>query len=162
MIKTTGERAKVVTIDSKQILLPPNMAIQLNLSAMQTHPDFWGADSLSWNPQRWIITKSSSEKDFGTETLLPDTDVCYMPWAIYQHVCPGKKYSQVELVAVLARIFAEYHVKPSTNSQETTEEARARVLKIAMETQSKALLNEMRNPDHAGLIWSKRDSSIVA
>lgn len=123
---------------------------------MQTHPDFWGADSLLWKPQRWLVTGSSPEHTIETETLLPDTEGYYIPWAIDQHVCPGKKYSQVELVAVLARIFGEYRVSPSAERGESAEEARARVLSIAMETQSKALLNEMRNPDKAGLVWSKR------
>jgi hypothetical protein len=79
-----------------------------------------------------------------------------MPWAIDQHVCPGKRYSQVEIVAVLARIFGEYRVTPTREMEETKDEARDRVVKIAMETQSKALLNEMRSPDKVGLIWVKR------
>jgi cytochrome P450 len=160
LIKTTGDTAKAVTIGGRQVVLPPNMAIQLNMSAMQTHPDFWGADSLTWNPRRWIVTDVPPGESLAKEGLLPDTHGCYMPWAIDQHVCPGKRYSQVELVAVLARIFGEYRVTPSIDRGETGEEARARVLKIAMETQSKALLNEMRSPEKAGLVWSKRECGV--
>ena len=123
---------------------------------MQTNPEFWGVDSLSWMPRRWITTQAPPQVCVGRETLLPDTNVWYMPWAIDQHVCPGKRYSQVEIVAVLARIFGEYRVTPTREMEETKDEARDRVVKIAMETQSKALLNEMRSPDKVGLIWVKR------
>ncbi|KAF1977363.1 cytochrome P450 monooxygenase-like protein [Bimuria novae-zelandiae CBS 107.79] len=159
LIKTTGETAEVITLGSRQILIPPNTPIQINLSAMQTHPQFWGSDSLSWNPQRWIVSRSSLEGDLSMETLLPDTFGQYIPWAVDQHVRPGKKYFQVELVAVLAKKIGDYRVEPYMNSGETIEAARSRALGIAMETQSKALLNEMRNPDKLGLVWSKREVS---
>jgi cytochrome P450 len=134
------------------------MAIQLNMSALQTNPSFWGPDSLTWNPRRWIITNvASGSNSLDQETLLPDTHGSYMPWAIDQHVCPGKRFSQVELVAVLARIFGDYTVSPAMETGETMEEASKRVVGVAMETQSKALLNEMRSPEKAGLIWQRRD-----
>ncbi|KAF2449023.1 cytochrome P450 [Karstenula rhodostoma CBS 690.94] len=150
LIKTTGDTTKAVTINGRHVLLPLHMAIHLNMSAMQTHPDFWGTDSLPWNPRRWIVTDAPPGENLGRETLLPDTHSCYMPWAIGQHVCPGKRYSQVELVAVLARIFGEYRVAPSVDAGETGEEAAARVVRIAMDMHSKELLNEMRNPEKRG------------
>jgi cytochrome P450 len=134
LIKTTGDIAKAIIIGGRQVMLLAVMAIQLNMSAMQTHSDFWGADSLCWNPPCWIVTDVRPGESLTRETLLPDTHGCCMPWAINQNVCPGERYSQVELVAALARIFGQYRVTPSIDRGETGEEARALVVKIAMDT----------------------------
>lgn len=125
------------------VTLPPQTAIQINMSSLQTHPSFWGERSMTWDPHRWIVPGSAEDPISEGEGLLSDKSGCYIPWAIDTHVCPGKKYSQVELVAVLARLFGEYKVRPVPKDGEPVEEASLRLSKIALETQSKALLNEI-------------------
>ena len=54
------------------------------------------------------------------ESLLPEPHpsmsnpdaALFMPWNTGPRVCPGKKFSQVEFVAVVARIFRDWSVEP--------------------------------------------------
>ncbi|KAF1949006.1 cytochrome P450 [Byssothecium circinans] len=153
IIKKTGPAPETIPVRSKCIIIPPRTAIQINMSSLQTDPNIWGEDSLLWKPRRWMEGGPASQTDLESETLLPDTKGSYMPWAIDQHVCPGKKYSQLELVAVIAKAIGEYEVLPALCPGESVEEARRRLIHIAMETESKTLLNDIKNPESAALVW---------
>jgi cytochrome P450 len=68
----------------------------LNCSALHTLPSYWGADSLVWRPGRWLD---------GKEEIIQPPPGRSNPWTVGPRVCPGKKFSQVEFVAVIARLF---------------------------------------------------------
>jgi cytochrome P450 len=158
LAKETGNFAQPLKIGSRTITVPPGTAIHLSLAAMHTHPDYWSEDSMKWNPKRFVSVPDDAESSFENEVLASDTQEHFLPWATGQRVCPGKKFSQVELVAVLATIFRDYTVQPQTKYGESLEQARERIFKTSLEIEHEGkILHEMRHPESIALVWNKRE-----
>lgn len=67
-------------------------------------------------------------------------------------MCPGKKFSQVEFVAIMATMFRENRVEPVPLANESMECARARTL-VAVKDSGMILLLQMLRPERIGLRW---------
>lgn len=107
--KCTGAQPGTLKYEGKELVVPPHTTVWTNVMALNTTPEYWGADNLTWKPSRWIEkaeTKSPAlaEDDFEAETMWKPIPGAYLPWADGQRVCPGKKFSQVEFVGVIARL----------------------------------------------------------
>lgn len=70
-------------------------------------------------------------------------------------MCPGKKLSQVEVVAVLARLFRTHAVRPVQRAGEDPAAARRRVCEVVEDSQVKLTL-QMREPGRVALRWERR------
>ncbi|KAF1994308.1 hypothetical protein P154DRAFT_539694 [Amniculicola lignicola CBS 123094] len=107
------------------------------------------------NNARWIITPEIGKLHVGScldaSSLLPDTTPTFLPWAFDQHVCPGKRFPQIEFVATLVVFSRSHTLHPHINPDETLEEAQLRCMEIAIDIESKSLLCEMRQPQPAKL-----------
>jgi hypothetical protein len=117
---------------------------------------------MAWNPQRFIdkagpkVTPTSEDsiQPFANEILAADTSEHFMPWAWGQRVCPGKRFSQVELVAVLVTLFKDWRVEPVLEKGETLEQAQDRIWKASLVVDHEGhMLHEMVNPEAVGLRW---------
>ncbi|KAF2260654.1 cytochrome P450 monooxygenase-like protein [Lojkania enalia] len=160
LVKQTGNFSQTIRVGSRNITIPPGTAVHLSLAAMHTHPQYWGENSLKWNPNRFISIPSGAEMSFENEILASDTQEHFLPWATGQRVCPGKKFSQVELVATLAFIFRNYTVQPEPQNGETMEQARKRIFDTSLEIEHEGkILHEMRHPETIALTWRKRESA---
>lgn len=145
--------------------IPPGTSIHLSMAAMHTHPDYWGDDSLSFKPQRFITspttntttTNGSPPTSLQNESLAPDSSTNFLPWATGQRLCPGKKFSQVELVAVLAVLFRSYTVRPETLAGESLADARKRIYREGMQIEHEGtILHEIMRPKNCGVVWERR------
>ncbi len=128
--------------------------------ALQTHPRYWGHDSLTWKPSRWIIQSSSNTSDdLGTrlsqETILAPQKGAFIAWSEGVRNCPGKKFAQVEFVATMAALFREFVAEPVARDGETPNAARQRVLEVVKDSNVELLL-QMRNPESVSVKWSQR------
>lgn len=143
-------------------MIPAGTSVHCSLPALHAHPKYWGSNALTWDPSRFIgIPKEkTSATGFEAESLAADTSEHYMPWAWGQRVCPGKRFSQVELVAALAVLFRNWRVEPEPQQGETLEHARQRVWKASLVTDHQGhMLHEMYNPTSVGLKWVRKTSS---
>lgn len=70
-------------------------------------------------------------------------------------VCPGKKFSQVEHVAVMVAMFRDHYVVPVKHDGETEAAARARAMDTLKDT-GMLLLLQMFHPESTPLTWEKR------
>jgi cytochrome P450 len=157
LAKETGCASQTLNMGGRAIVIPPRTAIHLSLAAMHTHPDYWGEDSMTWNPQRFISRSRDHPNELDAELLAPDTQEHFLPWATGQRVCPGKKFSQVELVAVLAYIFRDYTVQPEVHDGESMKDARRRIFDTSLVIDHEGtILHEMRNPGSISLTWTRR------
>ncbi|KAF2874075.1 cytochrome P450 monooxygenase-like protein [Massariosphaeria phaeospora] len=157
LAKTTENRSPTITIASKAYTLPPDTSVHLSLSALHTHSRYWGADSMTWNPKRFISYSANAPKTIENEVLAADTSEHYLAWAWGQRVCPGKKFSQVELVATLATLFYKHTVQPELREGETLEQARKRVYQAGLDIEHEGkILHEMREPESTCLVWKER------
>lgn len=69
--------------------------------------------------------------------------------------CPGKKFSQVEYVAVMITLFREHYVVPVKRQGEDSMAARARAQGALDETGMRLLL-QMLHPEKCPLEWKRR------
>ena len=149
--KYTNDKSQPLTIAGKQYIIPPHVIVHLNQAAVQTHPKYWGPRCLEWLPDRWIDTNN----DIDTMKDPPGGRGTFLPWADGARNCPGKKFSQVEFVAVLATIFREWQVRPATLEGESIKQARERVLGVVNDSHV-VLTLAMKRPESVELVWSKR------
>ncbi|KAF2440884.1 cytochrome P450 monooxygenase-like protein [Karstenula rhodostoma CBS 690.94] len=148
LVKNTGAEPRIITHRGATYLIPAHTTVEINLPSLSTMPRHWGSDSLEWNPKRFI----TPAHQFEDEIIPPDTTSTFYPWAYSRLVCPGKRFSQAELVAALAALFRDHRVEPVPEAGETMQEACRRV-KTMSEDIEQRLLSEMREPEKIALQW---------
>ena len=135
----------------------------LNITAIHTHPRYWGQDSLVWQPSRWIEANATnsaidvrSSRSIMDETVRWPQPGTFFPWSDGPRVCPGKQYSQVEFVAVLSTLLRRYRVEPVRMTGESKEGARLRVLDRLADCKFTMTLH-MRDPKSVAMQWIPRE-----
>lgn len=155
IIKSTGTTASTVSFDSRQLNIPAGARVILHTDAIHTHPQYWGSDAMEWRPQRWIISSREGRTSLTGETVLSPPSGAYAPWSAGARVCPGKKFGQVEFVAIMAVLFHHHRVEPVPNTGESMESARARAMS-AVKDSGMILLLQMIHPEKVGLRWVRQ------
>ena len=131
----------------------------INNQALHTRPDTWGPDSLTWRPDRWMPSSdmkpnSSTADSESTIDSLSRGRGTFVPWADGPRSCPGRKFAQVEFVAVMAVLFRRHRVRPKLLDRETMEQAKKRVLGMVNDSAISAITLQMRRPKDVALVWS--------
>ena len=158
--KTTHQHPQSLKISGKMILIPPGTYVVPSLLAVHTHPKHWKPEPLSWRPFRWItspsssISKTSKAEELGREELYVPPKGTYFPWSDGPQFCPGKKFAQVEFVAVIACLFAAHRVHPQLQEGESAESGRKRALAVCEDSEH-VLLLRMRDGDSIRLVWEQ-------
>ena len=124
-------------------------------------PEYWQSDPSLWKPSRWIVsptTSSSISTNLARTSWLEREELytppkgTYFPWSDGPQNCPGKRFAQVEFVAVLACLFRNHRVSIVLRPGEEFPEARMRVLATAEDCEQ-GLLLRMRSADQVRLSW---------
>lgn len=122
---TSSQTLPIITSKgASKVLVRPGMQVGWNLYGGHLSPR-WGSDALEFNPQRFIVKAAD-----GTESVAVPDGVLFFPWVVGPRVCPGKKFSQVEFVAMVANILSRYRVEAVTQGDESESEARQRLLSV--------------------------------
>lgn len=109
---------------------------------------------MEWNPKRWINIDAKT----GQETIAqPPTGTPFLAWSVGPRICPGKKFSQVEFVAVIATLLKSYRVKPLVieGKMETEKQARDALLEVVNDSLN-IITPKMRRPEDAGVVFVSR------
>lgn len=77
----------------------------------------------------------------------------FVPWSDGPRVCPGKKFAQVEFVAVIARLFRTHRVHPVPKAGEDSGSARQRTSNVVNDSHMTFLL-QMRDSSRVSLSWT--------
>jgi cytochrome P450 len=155
IVKGTQGQPAPLTIGAQTVVVPPHTRIIFNLNALHTHPRYWGDDALEWKPSRWIQTTSGDGSVYDREQLVMPSHGAYLPWAEGNRACPGKKFAQVEHVAVMVAMFRDHCVAPMRRNGENQEAARMRVEATLKDTGMKLLL-QMLHPEKTPLRWQEQ------
>lgn len=157
-IKWTSDKAQPLTVSDKTFTLPPHSMIAPSYGSVQTDPRFWGPDSLDWRPSRWIKSADTSSvaPNPGGEEQDLHTRGAFIGWSEGIRDCPGKKFSQVEFVAVMAVLFLNSRVEPLKKPGESIGAARQRVEQLIRTDSGSVLLLQMLHPERAPLVWRKQ------
>lgn len=158
MAKWTDNHSATLHLSSgKTIVIPPKTMIVPSDMSVQTDPKYWGEDSLTWRPSRWI--KPSPAGDVAGEEFIAPVRGTFLPWSDGVRYCPGKKFTQVEAVATMAALFKDWRVDPITKPGESLHAARKRVLDFIVEDTGMVLLVQLLHPERCPLIWRKKSHS---
>lgn len=144
----------MIRIKDKDLFIPQGVFASLNIYGVHSDPRWWGPDSLEWKPQRWIQIDPKT----GRESINPTpAGFPFLGWNHGPRICPGKKFSQVEFVAIIATILRSYHVVPMQiqGKHKTPEQARDALLKVVEDSEN-SITPKMRRPGDAGIIFVKR------
>ncbi|KAL8922717.1 MAG: hypothetical protein Q9208_005030 [Pyrenodesmia sp. 3 TL-2023] len=155
--KHTSSNPQTLTLSpGRTVNIPPNTLVCPNLQALHTHPRYWGEDSLRWRPQRWIISSTPTDPSLETETLRTPQKGTFIAWSEGLQNCPGKRFAQVEFVAVMVALFKGHRaeVVPAYEG-EPREEGRKRVQSVVEDSELTLLLG-MRNPGAVKVRWVKQ------
>ena len=79
----------------------------------------------------------------------------YFPWSEGVRNCPGKRFAQVEFVAVMVALFQRHVAAPVLRGSESLDMARERVLGIVKDSNVELLL-QMRDPGSVRVRWLVR------
>ncbi|KAI1299004.1 cytochrome P450 [Xylaria venustula] len=146
IIKWTADESRSVTVGGKSYILPPHSMIAPSYGSIQTDPRFWGSDSLTWKPSRWI--KSGKP---GDEELNLPVRGAFIGWS------EGiREFSQVEFTAAMAVLFLKSRVNPVTQIGESMENARSRVMDLIAKDSGHVLLLQLLRPERAPLVWTSQ------
>lgn len=157
-IKWTGDKAQPLTVGDKTVTLPPYSMIAPSYGSVQIDVRFWGPDSLDWRPSRWIKSAdvSVATRKPGEVELDLHTRGAFIAWSEGIRDSPGRKFSQVEFVAVMAVLFRNSRVEPVKEAGESISAARQRVKQLIKTESGFVLLLQMLHPERAPLTWRKQ------
>lgn len=159
-----GPHGQEVTIDGKSVLLPPGTTVAPNVMASHTLPEHWGEDHMVFRPGRWIGQSDDDSSDVLLDlppsvkerTVSSDgKGIAYFPWSSGGRVCPGKKFSQVEVLGVLSSILRDYKIEVVPEGLESEEQARRRCIEVIEDSETQITL-QMRRSDTVHLRAVKR------
>ena len=138
--------------------------ININVQALHTNPQTWGSDALDWRPNRWLRASSStsSSNDDHTPPMAKETFIepeagTFIPWADGPRECVGRKFSQVEFVAVLAKLFRHYRVRPVVENGEDEADGRRVLARMVDDSAISAITLQMLEPRRRSLRWERRN-----
>lgn len=139
----------------KNVLIPADASVKIDLPATHCHPNYWGPDPESFRPNRWIVEskKPHEGSDQPSESLAAPKPGTFLPWLGGPRECPGKKFSQIEFARVLVTLFrGSNRVRIVPEAGESPMQARVRALKVVEEAQVEFVLN-MQNCHTIGMDW---------
>ncbi|KAJ5707149.1 cytochrome P450 [Penicillium malachiteum] len=147
ILKKVGDRPQSIKLGEKTVVFPPKTFVFANIAAAHAYPKYWDEPE-RWNPSRWV--KPSGNGNLSDESLTTPARCTYSPWAEGPQNCPGIKFSQVEFVAVMARLLRDHRVSAIPNPGETDEQLRTRVLTVTHDVNMQMLVR-MKDADRVRL-----------
>ncbi|KAL9640525.1 MAG: hypothetical protein Q9204_000672 [Flavoplaca sp. TL-2023a] len=110
--RKTVRQTSVTDYEGTSHTIPANTLIMIDVAAMGRHPRQWpstnprigqnqDSPALDFNPSRWL--KSEGQEDRGEKSA--------SPFSSGHRMCPGKKFAEVEMCAIVARIFSQFSLR---------------------------------------------------
>ncbi|KAI1081624.1 putative cytochrome P450 [Whalleya microplaca] len=154
MPSITSNGMQTLYVGEKTLNIPEGVNLTVNLRAMQVHPQYW-SDAKSWKPSRWIMnpapTKSPSAEQMANEQLILPSKSIFFPWGEGPQICPGKKFAEVEGVAVLASLFQAHHIQVKREAGENDKAVSKRIDSCLNDVDLEMLVR-LRNADQVTLV----------
>jgi cytochrome P450 len=136
--------------------IPANTAVSIAHSCTHVSPTLYGPDPLSFRPTRWLSTSAGKQNQ---ETLIEVPKGTFLAWSAGPRSCPGVKMAQVEFVAVMREIFAQWKVEAVGRAGDTPEMAKERLQAVVDDSQPRITL-QMNRPRDVVLRSVQREEGI--
>ena len=120
-MRTTMAHPQSLCVGGETYNIPPETLILVNTSAAHRHPQYWPRPkpteapaeeempyALSeWDPERWI-DPATGEVNEGRAIKASGT---FVPFSKGTRECMGRRFAEVELTAMLVRLFSEWTIE---------------------------------------------------
>jgi len=141
---------QLLRLDRREFIIPDKTFIHLNVIGTNRNPKNWPKvpsqitgkdnDMEDFVPERWLPTNHAVESDKETEnahmdgletasfetpsstSLVKPPKGAFIPFSEGARACPGRRFAQVEITAVLSTIFQKYSVELDVGKWATDEE----------------------------------------
>lgn len=156
------------------IFIPKGSEVHMSNLAAHMMPEYWGTDSEEFRPTRWIRTttptpnEAADPSDAEPKTrdmaeILDSEEVApppvakesFFPWSLGARNCPGKKFAQVEFVAVMSYVLRLYKVEAVPLKGESPVDTRRRIWEWTQESKAEVTIN-FREPEKYSLRLVRR------
>jgi cytochrome P450 len=122
-ITPVGEGSQGLVLDGKKVVVPEDCQISIVLPAAHRNPNYWpteggAADDLdTFRPRRWFTTIEANHitNEKPTELFRPPRGA-FLPFSDGPRSCIGRRFAQIEIVAVLASIFLTHSIELSVSA----------------------------------------------
>lgn len=121
----------------------------MSVLACQTDAKSW-PEPLTWKPSRWVIPSGTA----GKEAFYQPSDNTYFPWSDGPQNCPGKKFAEVEFVAVLAYLLKDHRLRIKQHEGESWALALER-LSSTINDVNMGMLLRMKDADRVRLQYTR-------
>ncbi|KAE8381892.1 cytochrome P450 monooxygenase [Aspergillus bertholletiae] len=151
IVRKTDSNTQTLVLPEQEIIIPKDTPININAIALHTDPKQWGPDPLSWRPSRWMSQESGSSLKIISNEFLKGL----FAWGEGPRLCPGQKFSQIEVCAVLLCIFKCHRVELLPSPDQTMDQARSHALSL-IQSSTVGLTLQMPCSELVGLRWVDR------
>ncbi|KAF9894819.1 hypothetical protein FE257_004440 [Aspergillus nanangensis] len=140
--KSTGDKEQLVTFNGSLVLLAEDVNVNMSLTALHHNPKYWGKNALVYCPQNWDTrcacdwaestsnAPEMSDTTAGTPHVRNPVKGSFLAFSDGARGCLGKRFAQVEFVAILTLIFRQYRVELAVRETESLEDVRRRTQMI--------------------------------
>ena len=139
--KYTGNSPSQLEYNDEMYQLPQHTNININPTGLHYNTEYWGPDAASFDPSRWDASNKDSflARNDGTSglsgpgleysTIHRPVRGAFVAFSDGFRACVGKKFAQVEFIAVLAVLFRDYEVSLARGPGESVEKVQERAWK---------------------------------
>jgi cytochrome P450 len=145
--RATRGQSQTLTFQGKKVVVPGGCKVSLGVVAAHQNPKYWpGNDPLEFRPERWfvnptLVKETDAVKNNTVEEDTEDTgdiggprgsDIAaslfrpprgaYLPFSEGHRACLGRRFAQVQILAVLAVLFRQYSVELAVDEWVSDEE----------------------------------------
>lgn len=167
--KCVRDKPQPLTVNGKKCFVPAGTYVSLVTTAAHRNPNYWPTgppsdpehpihetsntnnDLEEFKPERWFINKSEDSESAPNDrderhldtptTLYRPRHGAYIPFSEGARSCLGRRFAQVQVLAVLATIFSQYSVELSLDDFATEAEVAGMTDEERSATWEKARLN---------------------
>ncbi|KAK8863460.1 cytochrome P450 [Apiospora arundinis] len=155
----TSHGTQTLRVGTQDLYLPVGTTIASNLRAMQMHPHFW-PDAEKWRPSRWVANPAPAASPLTRETMAKEkfqepSNTIFFPWGEGPQVCPGKKFAEVEEVAVLACLLKAHRLTIKKRHDAESDEAVNARFEECVNDIDLEMLVRLRDGDQVTLVCTK-------
>jgi len=99
-----------MTDDGRKLYIPAGSRVPYSVLLMQRHPDYWGPDSLVFDPDRWLDERLK-------QYLIPNPFI-FLPFNAGPRICLGQQFAYFETSYFLVRMLQKYdHIELAPECQ---------------------------------------------
>lgn len=159
-MKSTNDQPQVVHLKGSPYTIPPNTVIFVNIHAIHLDLGIWANDADQWRPERWITRPNGQNLDpacpFDSEAIYRPPSGAFAPWSEGPRICPGKKFSQVEFVAILAQLLLKHEVAPIL--QGGRDETNTMLDEMLSDSATLPITLQMKQPEKVKFVWKSLEA----